>query len=113
VGGDHGPVRAAAWAPSGDRLALIANSGPAGLQKVVVVRTGTGDERPIFTATRLGDVAWSPAGRTLLVSWPHADQWLLLPTDARRRLTAISGLSRRFGGEPVLRGWCCSTRAER
>ena len=103
------PVRWAAWAPAGDRLALIVDAGQGDLRSLVELRLDGMRTRQLFTATRLGEAVWSPAGRSLLVSWPHADQWLLVPTDARRRLSAVGDLSRRFGGPPVVRGWCCTT----
>ena len=112
LAGKGAAVRSVAWAPAGDRLALVVDAGTGDLRSVVEVRPDGMSPRRLFTASRLGEVVWSPAGRTLLVSWPHADQWLLLPTDARRRLSAVGDLARRFGGEPVLRGWCCTTRDE-
>jgi hypothetical protein len=39
----------------------------------------------------------------------EADQWLLLsPTTANAPITAIAGISRRFGSAPTVQGWCCS-----
>ena len=108
-----GPVRSAAWAPAGNRLALIVDAGEGDLRSLIELRPDKARGRVLFTANRLGEAVWSPAGRTLLVSWPHADQWLLVPTDARRRLSAVGNLSRRFGGQPVVRGWCCTTEDER
>ena len=66
--------------------------------------------RPVFTTTgTLRSLAWSPNGRRLLVRWAEADQWLLLsPTAANAPITAIAGISRRFGSAPTVQGWCCS-----
>ncbi len=107
------PVRSAVWAPAGNRLALVVDAGEGELRSLIELRPDRARGRVLFTANRLGEAVWSPAGRTLLVSWPHADQWLLVPTDARRRLSAVGDLSRRFGGQPVVRGWCCTTKEER
>ena len=66
--------------------------------------------RPVFTTTgTLRSLAWSPNGRRLLVRWAEADQWLLLsPTAANAPITAIAGISRRFGSAPTVQGWCCA-----
>ncbi len=103
-----GRVSAAAWAPSGGRLAMIVQAGAGDLRSLVVLGADGRGERRLFTASRLGALVWSPAGRTLLVSWPHADQWLFVPLDARRRLSAVGGLTRRFGGQPTAPEWCCT-----
>jgi hypothetical protein len=72
-------------------------------------------QRPTFTTTgTLGSLAWSPDGSRLLVHWRETDQWLLLLPSARAastqraRITAIAGISRRFGGTPNVQGWCCA-----
>jgi len=60
----------------------------------------------------LGEVAWSPAGKRLLVAWPGANQWLFLPI-GRGEGRAVAGISRAFapGGRkssfPQVEGWCC------
>jgi hypothetical protein len=60
----------------------------------------------------LGEVAWSPDGRRLLVAWPGANQWLFLPV-GRGEGRAVAGVSRAFspGGRkasfPRVEGWCC------
>jgi len=66
-----------------------------------VVFRGTGEFR---------DVARSPDGRWLLVTWPTADQWVFVRTDRRRRIEAVSGITRQFGGGsfPRIAGWCCA-----
>ena len=65
--------------------------------------------RRLFRVTgRIGQIAWSPNGRWLLVTWPDADQFLFV---RGRRIHAVSGISRQFGGGafPTLGGWCCSS----
>ena len=66
-----------------------------------VVFRGTGEFR---------DVARSPDGRWLLVTWPTADQWVFVRTDGRREIEAVSGITRQFGGGsfPRIAGWCCA-----
>ena len=86
---------------------------------LAVARGATGDlvpsssrrsRRPVFATTgTLRSLAWSPNGRRLLVRRAEADQWLLLsPTTAHAPITAIAGISRRFGSAPSVQGWCCS-----
>jgi hypothetical protein len=59
-----------------------------------------------------GDVdglAWSRDGRSLLLAWRDADEWLLLGRDGRVR-RALNGVSAELGaagGFPRLAGWCC------
>jgi hypothetical protein len=66
-----------------------------------VVFRGTGEFR---------DVARSPDGRWLLVTWPTADQWVFVRTVGRRKIEAVSGITRQFGGGsfPRIAGWCCA-----
>jgi hypothetical protein len=66
-----------------------------------VVFRGTGEFR---------DVARSPDGRWLLVTWPTADQWVFVRTSGKRRIVAVSGITRQFGGGafPRIAGWCCA-----
>jgi hypothetical protein len=58
-------------------------------------------------AGRLDDLAWSPDGAWLLVSWPNADQWLFIGSAGIRRLRAYSGITRQFGmgSFPIVVGW--------
>lgn len=80
-----------------------------------VVVFGPGAEKPrrlLAVPGSLGQVAWSPDGRRLLVAWPVADQWLFLPT-GRGQGRAVADISRAFspGGRaasfPRIEGWCC------
>ena len=66
-----------------------------------VVFRGTGEFR---------DVARSPDGRWLLVTWPTADQWVFVRTAGPRKIEAVSGITRQFGGGsfPRIAGWCCA-----
>jgi WD40 repeat protein len=101
-------VSAAAWAPKGDRMALAVRRASA--TSVYVTPSALVPHRPVFTISgTLRSLAWSPNGRRLLVRRAEADQWLLLsPTTANAPITAIAGISRRFGSAPTVQGWCCS-----
>jgi hypothetical protein len=101
-------VSAAAWAPRGDRMALAVRKASA--TSIYVTRSALVPRRPVFNTTgTLRSLAWSPNGRRLVVRWAEADQWLLLsPTNPNARITAIAGISRRFGSAPTVQGWCCS-----
>ena len=63
---------------------------------------------------RFSDVAWSPAGRWLLLGWVSADQWLFIRSTNASKLKAVSSLAVQFdpGGSgtgefPRIEGWCC------
>jgi hypothetical protein len=100
-------VSAAAWAPRGDHIALAVRK--ASGTSVYVTPSALVPRRPVFTISgTLRSLAWSPNGRRLLVRRAEADQWLLLsPTTANAPITAIAGISRRFGSTPTVQGWCC------
>lgn len=76
-----------------------------------------GPPRRLFAGPgALGDLAWSPDGRWLLVSWPSADQWVFIRATRSPRVRAVADISREFdpGGSPrELPGaveWCCRPR---
>jgi hypothetical protein len=99
-------VRDAAFAPREHRIALARGG------EVVVLDADRlrATPRPFFRVTgRIGQIAWSPNGRWLLVTWPAADQFLFVRSP--RRIRAVSGIARQFGGGlfPRIGGWCCSS----
>ncbi|HEX7280240.1 MAG TPA: hypothetical protein VF255_11540 [Solirubrobacterales bacterium] len=84
-----------------------------GTRSAVVVFGPDGKPRRLLTVPgSLGQVAWSPDGRRLLVAWPVANQWLFLPI-GRGQGRAVANISRAFapGGRaasfPRVEGWCC------
>ena len=52
-------------------------------------------------------VAYSPNGRWLLVSWPTANQWVFVRSTPRK-IVGASRIAVQFGGFPRVSGWCCA-----
>jgi hypothetical protein len=80
---------------------------------VVVYGPGEAKPRRLLTVPgSLGEIAWSPDGRKLLVTWPAVNEWLFLPLGAGRE-SAMANISHAFapGGRaasfPRVDGWCC------
>jgi hypothetical protein len=81
--------------------------------EVLLFAPGAARPRSLLTVPgSLGEVAWSPDGRRLLVAWPGPDQWLFLPA-GRGKPRAVANISTAFSpGEsaasfPRVEGWCC------
>jgi hypothetical protein len=92
----------AAFRPATHDVAMIRSR--RGVSEVVLGR------RVLFRGTgSFRDLAWSPDGRWLVVTWPTADQWVFVRVAGRRRIRGVSGIARQFGGGqfPRLAGWCC------
>jgi hypothetical protein len=87
-------------------VAVRAAGSPAGAgSSVFSLSTG----RTLFSGTgAFRQLAWSPNGRWLLVSWPTADQWVFLRPGHPRRIVGESRISSQFGGFPRVEGWCCA-----
>lgn len=109
--GQPGAVLAhAAFAPVGNRIALIRRRGA--VSELVLVDGGR--ERLRFAGSgRLGEVTWSPDGQWLLVPWPSADQFLFFPVSGGKALQAVPDVAREFDpraqgaptGAPRPLGW--------
>jgi hypothetical protein len=85
----------AAFAPGGERIAIVRRRGP--VSELVFANARGGGERLRFAGSgTLGDVVWSPDGKWVLVGWPDADQFLFLPASGRRDLQAATGVAREF-----------------
>ena len=112
--GRAAPARAAALSPDGRTLALI--RGGAGAAILFDVTRRRPSATPVFPGAGLGQLAWSPNGRWLLITWPAADQWIFVRTTVGRgqRLLAVSHIAQQFSpgrqphGYPRLDGWCCT-----
>ena len=91
----------ATFRPGTQQLASVRQQGEAS-----IVSLGG---RTVFRAVgNLGDLTWSPDGRWLLVTWPTADQWVLVRADGRR-IRAVGNIAEQFRSRefPRVEGWCC------
>jgi hypothetical protein len=89
----------AVFAPGTHRLVII---------RISEVFTSPGG-RLLFRGTgTFRQLAFSPDGRWLLVTWPTANQWVFVRTHGRRRIVGVSRISSQFGGFPRVSGWCCA-----
>ena len=103
----RGRFAAAALAPRAQALALVHLDGAVSTVEVVSRR---GRAQRVFTGTgRFGELAWSPDGRWLLVTWPDADQWVFVRVRGQRRIRSASNISAQFESSrfPSISGWCC------
>jgi hypothetical protein len=106
-------ARALAVSPSGDVAVIAQTSRPAASRVLTIDPSGR--LRQLFAGPgAFGEIAWSPDGEYLLLSWPSADQWLFLDPDRPRRTVAVSNIARQFSpgggptGFPSVAGWCCA-----
>jgi hypothetical protein len=82
------------------------------LSAVVVFGPAGRPRRLLSVPGSLGEVAWSPDGRRLLVAWSGADQWLFLPL-GRGEGRGVANISTAFApghrtaSFPRIEGWCC------
>ncbi|HSS32365.1 MAG TPA: hypothetical protein VLL27_03695 [Solirubrobacterales bacterium] len=113
-----GTIRDVALSPSGRTVAaLVGLHGHRGPRSVVLLYPARGGrpQRLLGVPGHLGQLAWSPDGKRLLVTWPGADQWLFLPV-GRGEGRALAGIAAAFApghGDaafPQVEGWCCRAR---
>ncbi len=108
------PIRTGSLAPDGKTLALIRGTAD---QDAVVLNVGSPSSQPrrVLSGAGLRQLAWSPDGRWLLVSWPAADQWVFVRVAGMPRIAAVSRIARQFSARsaqdafPRIEGWCCTT----
>jgi hypothetical protein len=101
---ERGPVVAATFRPSTHEVAVIRTR--AGASEVAL------GQRVLFRGMgAFRQLAWSPDGRWLLVTWPTADQWVFVRVAGARKIVAVSGITQQFGGGsfPRIAGWCCAS----
>ncbi len=113
-------VVTAAFAPQGHELAVHLRDTSGGYVgwrstlRVLDVDRPT-QARSVFSGQGdFGELAWSPDGRWLLVTWHTADQWLFVERSTGR-VVAVPEVSARFprpdAGRPLLfvsDRWCCA-----
>lgn len=97
--------------------ATAAGTRPGTHAQAVALRQGrqarlfvTGVQGPLLSGPGVfEDLAWSPDGRWLLVSWPLADQWVFVRAGPGKRIRAVSNVSEQFRSRsfPRIDGWCC------
>jgi Tol biopolymer transport system component len=109
------PILDGSLSPDGHTLALV-RGGAA--QDVVLASLAGGrpSRRRVLSGNGLQQLAWSPDGHWLLVSWPPADQWVFVRVDGKPRIAAVSRIAQQFAagppgrGFPRLEGWCCTAQ---
>jgi hypothetical protein len=91
----------AAFVPGTHRLAIIRVHGRE--SDVVTGRSG----RVLFRGSGVfRQLAFSPDGRWLLVTWPTANQWVFVRMKPRK-IVGAAQISAQFGGYPRVVSWCC------
>jgi hypothetical protein len=106
----NGSPRDAALSPDGKTLALLDGRGVT-LTTLPPLRRST---RVLFSGDGLRQLAWSPDGQWLLVSWPAADQWIFIRATGTPRIVAASRIAEQVAagrnghGFPRIEGWCCT-----
>lgn len=107
----NAPAPDAAISPDGQTLALLSN----GDVTLTDLPPHQQTSRRIFAGQGLRQLAWSPDGHWLLVSWPAANQWIFIHTTGRPRIVASSRIAAQFSPNsnarsfPQLDGWCCTS----
>ena len=108
---EAGSYTTAVFAPRSHALLVLRRLGPGERARVELVRPG---HPPRALETLVGDLsglAPSPDGKTVLVGWGAADQWLLVPTQAAARARRVTGVAEVFGSTamPVANAWAPSS----
>ena len=100
-----GRWRTGAVSPDGRRVALL-DDHAVSIDDVAA----TGAPRTVFIGAGVRQLAFSPDGTWLLVTWPAADQWVFVHASGAPRIVAASRIAEQFGanGFPSLDGWCCT-----
>jgi hypothetical protein len=108
------PAIDGALSPDGHTLAVVLGGSSS---DVVVenVAAHSRHARRVLAGAGLREVAWSPNGQWLLVSWPAANQWVFVRVAGAPRIAAVSRIAQEFSagprprGFPQLEGWCCTS----
>lgn len=105
------PATDAALSPDGRKLALTVGGGAS--NQVVLEDLAHQTFRRVLAGAGLTQVAWSPDGRWLLVSWPAANQLVFVRVAGQPRIEAAGRIAQQLAaggrhGFPQLGGWCCT-----
>jgi WD40-like Beta Propeller Repeat len=110
---NDGPMTGGAISPDGRQFAIV-TAGGSGAVTVYGHKAGRAFAHRVLTGVKLGQVAWSPNGQWLLISWPAADQWVFVHVSGQPHIAAVSRISQQFSRTlipsthvPRLEGWCC------
>jgi hypothetical protein len=99
--GDRSAFTTAAFAARGHAVVVLRRSNATGRTRLDLLSPGH-PVRPLATLVgNLLGLAPSPDGRTVLVGWGAADQWLLVPTARGGRTRRVTGLTAAFGSPAV------------
>ncbi|HWD66101.1 MAG TPA: hypothetical protein VG405_13110 [Solirubrobacteraceae bacterium] len=107
-------IRGGALSPDGRTISIVAGrSSRSVLVYGLPGRGGSSRVRRVLAGAGLGQVAFSPNGRWLLITWPAADEWVFVRVAGAPRIAALSRIEQHFGSGkgsqfPRLDGWCCS-----
>jgi hypothetical protein len=110
-------VSAAAFSPSGTRLAILRQLADGRSEAVVVDPDLLGQTQVLVGLGAFDGLAWSPDGRWLLVGWRSANQWVFEGVKGGRKPKAVSDVRAQFAsgghgsGFPAVAagGWCCAS----
>lgn len=102
----------ASFKPGSHDLAVVVRHHPTRSEAKLVDVDRPGHARLLFAGPGdFGDLAWSPTGDWLLVSWPSANQWVFIHGT---KVHAVANIARQFpradGLGPMLEltnRWCC------
>src|SRR3954453_10675399 len=102
-------VVAAHFMPSSDALAFVQRSAAGSVLWFYpqLRADATAAQRVFAGAGRFDTLTWSPDARWLVLSWPSADQWLLIRSTTVRKIVPISEIDSAFGPEARPSEWCC------
>jgi PQQ-like domain len=106
-GGLYASFTAAAFAPRSHTLIVLGRLGPTARTRIELLRPGHPPRALETLVAGLTGLAPSPDGRSVLVGWGAADQWLLVPTRAGGRARRVTALAAAFGSAaiPVANAW--------
>ena len=111
LGSEQGTILASAFAPRGHAFAYVIRDREHERSIVSIEARSARLERRrrVFSVLgTIGQIAWSPDARWLLVTLPAADQWVFVRAKGPG-LRAVSNIAQQFGGSfPTLDGWCCA-----